>query len=113
MKVISMPTSSQSSVKLSEIEVRKVAKLSRLELSDAEIAQSASRLTSVLGYIDRLRELDVEGVEPMAHPIDDSNRLDEDVPREGLPTSVLIKMAPATEGDFVKVPKVIDGGGGA
>lgn len=98
---------------LTEAEVRKVAKLSRLELTDAEIADSATRLASVLGYIDRLRVLDIEGVEPMAHPIDDSNRLDEDVPRAGLPLSVMLKMAPESEGDFVKVPKVIDGGGGA
>ena len=98
---------------LTEAEARKVARLSRLELSDAEIAESAARLASVLGYVDRLRALDVEGVEPMAHPFDDSNRLDEDVPVEGLPTAALLKMAPASEGDFVKVPKVIDGGGGA
>lgn len=98
---------------MTEAEARKVAKLSRLELSDAEIAESASRLASVLGYVDRLRALDVDGVEPMAHPFDDANRLDEDVPVEGLPTSALLKMSPDSEGDFVKVPKVIDGGGGA
>ena len=103
----------QTHGELTEAEVRKVARLSRLELTEAEIADSASRLTSALGYIDRLRELDVEGVEPMAHPIDDSNRLDEDIPTAGLPTPVLLEMAPASEGDYVKVPKVIDGGGGA
>lgn len=98
---------------LTEAEVRKVARLSRLELTDAEIADSATRLASVLGYIDRLRELDTEGVEPMAHPFDDSNRLDEDVPVDGLPLGAMLRMAPTSEGDFVKVPKVIDGGGGA
>lgn len=98
---------------LTEAEARKVARLSRLELSDAEIAESASRLASVLGYVDRLRSLDVDGVEPMAHPFDDANRLDDDVPVEGLPTAALLKMSPASEGDYVKVPKVIDGGGGA
>ncbi|MCB9838519.1 MAG: Asp-tRNA(Asn)/Glu-tRNA(Gln) amidotransferase subunit GatC [Phycisphaeraceae bacterium] len=98
---------------LSEAEVRKVARLSRLELSEVEIADSAGRLGSVLGYIDRLRELDVEGVEPMAHPFDDANRLDDDVPVAGLPTGALLAMAPESEGDFVKVPKVIDDGGGA
>jgi len=108
-----MSDAEQSHGELSEAEVRKVAKLSRLELTDAEIAQSAGRLTAVLGYVDRLRELDVDGVEPLAHPIEDSNRLDEDVPVKGLPTSALKNMAPATEGDFVRVPKVIDDGGGA
>ncbi len=108
-----MSEQGQSGGGLTESEVRKVAKLSRLELSDAEIADSAERLAAVLGYVDRLGEMDVEGVEPMAHPSDDSNRLDEDVPRDGLPTSVLTGMSPASEGDFVKVPKVIDGGGGA
>ena len=108
-----MSEQGQSGGGLTESEVRKVAKLSRLELSDAEIADSAERLAAVLGYVDRLGALDVEGVEPMAHPSDDSNRLDDDVPRDGLPTSVLRGMSPASEGDFVKVPKVIDGGGGA
>jgi aspartyl-tRNA(Asn)/glutamyl-tRNA(Gln) amidotransferase subunit C len=100
-------------VALTADEVRKVARLSRLELTEAEIADSATRLASVLGYIDRLRELDTEGVEPMAHPMEDSNRLDEDVPVAGLALSVMLKMAPGSEGDFVRVPKVIDGGGGA
>jgi aspartyl-tRNA(Asn)/glutamyl-tRNA(Gln) amidotransferase subunit C len=100
-------------VDLSEGAVRKVARLSRLALDDAAIRRSGEQLRAVLGYIDRLRELDLTGVEPMAHPLDVANRLDPDETRAPLPTSVLLKMAPETAGPFVKVPKVLGEEGGA
>lgn len=100
-------------VELTEGLVRKVARLSRLELDDAAIARSGEQLRAVLGYIDRLRELKLDDVEPMAHPLDLSNRFDEDVPRAGLPTEALMKMAPEMSGPFVKVPKVLGEEGGA
>jgi aspartyl-tRNA(Asn)/glutamyl-tRNA(Gln) amidotransferase subunit C len=98
---------------LSAEEVRKVARLSRLALSDAEVEQYRAQLASVLGYIQRLRELDLAGVEPMAHAGDEVNRLDPDEPGPTLPTETLLKMAPETMGPFLKVPKVLDEGGGA
>lgn len=107
------PPTPQSTPELSEAAVRKVAKLSRLELDDAAIARAGEQLRAVLGYIDRLRELDLTGVEPMAHPLDSGNRADDDTPRAPLPTAALLKMAPATSGPFVKVPKVLGGGEGA
>ncbi len=94
-------------------QVRKVALLSRLELSDEQITQRAEQLDAVLGYIERLGELDLAGVEPMAHPLDVTNRFDEDEPRDGLPTSALMKMAPDAHEPFIKVPKVLGDGGGA
>jgi aspartyl-tRNA(Asn)/glutamyl-tRNA(Gln) amidotransferase subunit C len=97
---------------LSAEHVRKVALLSRLSLTDAQVEQYQHQLSAVLTYINRLRELDLTGVEPMAHG-DTHNRLDADVPREPLPNSVLMSMAPQTMPPFIKVPKVIDDGGGA
>ncbi|MDX2118731.1 MAG: Asp-tRNA(Asn)/Glu-tRNA(Gln) amidotransferase subunit GatC [Planctomycetota bacterium] len=102
-----------SAPQLSAADVRKVAALSRLSLTDAQVEQYRHQLSSVLTYINRLRELDLAGVEPMAHVGDTHNRLDQDVVREPLANSALMKMAPQTMPPFVKVPKVIDDGGGA
>ncbi len=93
--------------RLSLDEVRHVARLARLELSPQELELFRAQLSSVLDHIARLAELDVEGVEPMAHPADITNRLDEDVPGESLPAPVLLALAPAVEGDFIAVPKVL------
>ncbi len=103
----------QSPIKLTEGLVRKVARLSRLAMDDAAIARSREQLAAVLGYIDRLRELNLSDVEPMAHPLDVANRLDADEPRETLPVEALRKMAPDWVDQFVKVPKVLGEGGGA
>lgn len=98
---------------LSAEHVRKVALLSRLSLTDAQVEQFQHQLSAVLTYVNRLRELDLASVEPMAHVGDTHNRLDADVPRDPLPNSVLMNMAPQTMPPFIKVPKVIDDGGGA
>lgn len=98
---------------LSADEVRKVARLSRLALSDQQVEQYRGQLAAVLGYVDRLREVGLAGVEPMAHVGDSVNRLDDDVPGPTLPTQTLMKMAPDTMDPFLKVPKVLEDGGGA
>ena len=50
-------------------QVRKVARLARLDLPDADLPTMAQQLTAILGYVEKLNELDTEGVEPMAHPL--------------------------------------------
>jgi aspartyl-tRNA(Asn)/glutamyl-tRNA(Gln) amidotransferase subunit C len=93
---------------LSEKDVRMVAKLARLALHDNQVQQYRAQLSGVLAYMDRLREVDVCGVEPMSHPNDMANRLDADEPRPGtLATETLMSMAPAKIEPFVRVPKVI------
>lgn len=96
---------------LSEETVRKVARLSRLTLDDAEVHDNAERLSAVLGYINRLSELDLTGIEPLSNPLDASNRTDADEPVQGLPTETLMEMAPDSHAPFVKVPKVLPDGG--
>jgi aspartyl-tRNA(Asn)/glutamyl-tRNA(Gln) amidotransferase subunit C len=93
--------------------VRKIARLSRLAITDAEVADFQVKLSAVVGYVERLRKLDLTGIEPMANVADSTNRLDADVPGPTLPTDVFIEMAPAVLPPFIKVPKVLDEGGGA
>lgn len=96
---------------LSADEVQKVARLSRLSLSHEQIELYRSQLTGVLRYVDRMRDLDLSGVEPMPHIGENVNRLDDDVPGETLDTDALMRMAPDTMHPFIKVPKVLGEGG--
>ena len=90
---------------------RRVAHLSRLALSDDQVEACRAQLGAVLGHIDRLRSLPLEGVEPLTHPLDAVNRMDEDVPGAALANEVLMRMAPESAPPFIKVPKVLGGGG--
>lgn len=98
---------------LSADNVRKVAKLSRLALSDAQVESYRHQLSAVLGYVDRLRRLDLQSVEPMAHVAETVNRLDADTPGPTLPNAALMGLAPDKMEPFVRVPKVIDDGSSA
>ncbi|MCC6660667.1 MAG: Asp-tRNA(Asn)/Glu-tRNA(Gln) amidotransferase subunit GatC [Phycisphaerales bacterium] len=106
---------------LSADEVRRVAALARLALTQEQVERYRADLAAVLGYMERLRGLDLAGALPLAHVGEEVNRLDADEPGPVLPDGVLQKMAPATwaggtglqTGVFIKVPKVLGGGGGA
>ena len=98
---------------ISEQDVRHVAKLSRLHLDDDQVSQFREQLSAVLDYIGKLNELDVGGVEPMARPFDTTNALRDDVPTPGLTVDAALANAPARDGTFFKVPKVLGEGGGA
>lgn len=90
-------------------EVQHVAKLARLRLSDEQLKQHQSQLSSILKHIAKLSELDVDGVEPLAHPSDFSNRLDEDDPVDSLAQSEVLSLMPEVEGEYLAVPKVLPG----
>ena len=98
---------------LSLQQVRRVARLACLDLSDEQLEEHRGRLSAVLEYFDRLRELDLDDVEPMTHPVTSTNRLAADEPGPTLPIDALLKNAPAVEGRFLAVPKVLEEGGGA
>lgn len=95
---------------LSTADVHRIARLARLSLTDDQAQAERTRLSAVLGYMERLRELDLTGVEPLASPLDASAPLRADRPGPTLPTDVLMEMAPQTAPPFVKVPKVIGEG---
>jgi aspartyl-tRNA(Asn)/glutamyl-tRNA(Gln) amidotransferase subunit C len=93
--------------------IRKIARLSRLAVTEAEIPEHQRKLSAVVGYIERLRRLDLTGVEPMANVADATNRLDADTPGPTLPNDVLMEVSAAVMPPFIKVPKVLEDGGGA
>lgn len=94
-------------------QVRKVASLAKLELGDAEVERLRVELGAILGYAQRLQALDLDGVEPLISPLEMTGPMAADEPGGALPPQTLLSMAPATDGEFVKVPKVLGGAGGA
>ena len=89
-------------------DVDHVARLARLALGDEEKARMREQLSAILTYIDKLKELDVEGVEPTSHavPLVDVMRDDDVVP--GRPRDEMMQNAPDRAGDFFRVPRIIE-----
>ena len=90
-------------------DVQKVAKLARLTLDEAQVRRLAGELESILGYVKKIEQVDVAGVEPLAHALPVHNVLREDVPGPALPLDKVLRNAPEADGPFFKVPKVIGG----
>jgi aspartyl-tRNA(Asn)/glutamyl-tRNA(Gln) amidotransferase subunit C len=97
---------------IDQTQVRKVAKLSRLELTDSEIEEITIQLSAILEYVEKMNELDTTGVEPLAHCLPISNVFREDFVKESLGTEKTLANAPQTDGEFFKVPKILDDGTG-
>ena len=89
-------------------EVRWVAHLARLELSDAELETMTRQLSSIVDYVNQLQQVDTEGVEPLAHALEVHNvfRADERAP--SLPVDAALANAPDRRGDFYAVPAVLE-----
>lgn len=94
--------------KIDAEQVRKVAKLSRLDLTETEVAEFAGQLSAILDYMEKMNELDTTNVEPLAHCLAVKNVFREDVARESLGTEKALANAPQRDGDFFKVPKILD-----
>jgi aspartyl-tRNA(Asn)/glutamyl-tRNA(Gln) amidotransferase subunit C len=99
--------------KIDEAQVRKVAKLSRLDLTDAEVQEFTGQLSAILDYVEKMNELDTDGIEPLAHCLPVSNVFREDCVRESLGTEKALANAPQRDGDFFKVPKILEDTSGA
>jgi aspartyl-tRNA(Asn)/glutamyl-tRNA(Gln) amidotransferase subunit C len=85
-------------------EVRHVARLARLALSDAEVDRMAIELAGVLDHIARIEQLDLEGVPPTSHVVAVENALRPDVPRPSLPRERALESAPQVVDDGFAVP---------
>ncbi len=87
--------------------VRRIARLSRIELTDAEVHTFARQFPAILDSFEKLQELDTDTIEPMAHAIELHDVFADDVPHESLTPDAALANAPERDGDFFKVPKVI------
>jgi aspartyl-tRNA(Asn)/glutamyl-tRNA(Gln) amidotransferase subunit C len=94
--------------KISLEDVEHVARLARLELSDTDKERMRRELDGILTYIDKLRALDIEGVEPTSHAVPMTNVMREDAPRPSFPQVDMLANAPDRSGAFFRVPKIIE-----
>jgi aspartyl-tRNA(Asn)/glutamyl-tRNA(Gln) amidotransferase subunit C len=95
---------------IDEAQVRRIAHLARLRLTDDEVRLFGVQLASILDYFDQLQRIDTHGVQPLAHPLPLTNVVREDVAVPGLDPEAALRAAPQREGDYFRVPTVIDRG---
>lgn len=85
-----------------------MALLARLGLTDEEVETFRVQLLDVLGYIDKLKEVDTSAIQPTAQILSHSNVLREDEPRPSWPVAEILGNAPAQEDGFIRVPPVLE-----
>jgi len=89
-------------------DVRHIAKLARLAMSDNEIEAMVPELNSILGWVEQLGEVDTDGVDPLTAVIPNTLRLREDKVTDGDCRDYVLANAPVAEHGFFAVPKVIE-----
>ena len=92
---------------LTTSDIQKIAALSKLRLSDADCEKFATEFQEIVGFVDRLQELDLSGVEPLEQVIGGNTFLREDIPQNGPGVKEMLKNAPDQVQDLIRVPKVV------
>ena len=95
-------------MEITKLEVEKVAKLARLEITEAEKAAFVKQLSQILTHVEKLREYDTKGIEPTAAVLGAVNVFREDIVRPSLAVDKALTNAPEREGDAFAVPKIIE-----
>jgi aspartyl-tRNA(Asn)/glutamyl-tRNA(Gln) amidotransferase subunit C len=90
-----------------EIDIAKVAKLARLALSDEDLATYGSQLEGIIEHAERVGALPTEGVAPTSHPLPMTNAFRADETRPSLDRDEVLEQAPAREGDYFRVPRIL------
>ncbi|MBI4986620.1 MAG: Asp-tRNA(Asn)/Glu-tRNA(Gln) amidotransferase subunit GatC [Rhodocyclales bacterium] len=89
-------------------DVRRIARLARIEVSPAEVEHTRDQLNGILGFIERLQAVDTSGVQPMSHAVDVVQRLRADRVTETDRRAAFQAIAPDTEAGLYLVPQVIE-----
>lgn len=89
-------------------QIRYVATLARLALTDEEVRRFAGQLDQILAYVDTLKQLNTDAVPPTSHAVPMANVFRQDAPAPSLPVEQALANTPQREGPFVKVPRVIE-----
>jgi aspartyl-tRNA(Asn)/glutamyl-tRNA(Gln) amidotransferase subunit C len=89
-------------------DIRRIAHLARLAVTDEEADRTLAQLNDILRMIDRLQAVDTAGVEPMSHPLGGAQRLREDAVTEHPDRDAALRNAPASRDGLYLVPRVIE-----
>ena len=95
-------------MKITREEVQRVALLARLRLTPQEESQLTEQLDHILGYMEKLDELDTSNVEPFSHTVDAVNAVREDIVTNRPNADALLANAPDRDATYFKVPKIIE-----
>jgi aspartyl-tRNA(Asn)/glutamyl-tRNA(Gln) amidotransferase subunit C len=95
-------------MKLSLDEVKHIAQLSRLALSEDEAEMYSPQLSKIIDYVEQLNNLETSSIEPTSHIIPLNNVMAEDIPGACLPRSEALKNAPDSTDRFYRIPKIIE-----
>ncbi len=93
---------------MSDIDLKHIARLSRLHLTDEEIRYFQTQVAQILAFVDKLKEVDVKDVEPTSHPLALQNVFREDTVVPSLAIEEFLKKSPRARGRFFEVPKIIE-----
>jgi aspartyl-tRNA(Asn)/glutamyl-tRNA(Gln) amidotransferase subunit C len=88
-------------------DVEKIAKLAKLKFSEEELENFTPQMNEILNYMDKLNELDTENIEPLSHPVEQTNVFRDDKLKTSVSTEDALKNAPSKDEQYFKVPKVI------
>lgn len=103
-----MPKTPASDAAVGRDDVAKIAHLARLRLEEEELDRLWPQLAKIVGHVEQLAEVDTDGVEPMAHAVERTNVLRDDVPTPMLPREEALANAPKHDGVYFLVPQIID-----
>lgn len=95
-------------MKISQKDVEHVARLARLTVAPEELEALTGQMDAILGYVEKLNELDTEGIEPMAHAVPMSNAFREDEIKPAMGIERALKNAPVAGDECFTVPKIIE-----
>ena len=95
-------------MEITKAEVEKVAKLARLEITEAEKEAFAKQLSEILTHVEKLKQYDTKGIEPTATVLGQVNIFRDDIVRPSLPVDKALANAPEREADGFSVPKIIE-----
>ena len=93
---------------ISKEEVKHIAKLAKLSLSDEEVEKYGAELGQIAEFVAELNEVDISGVEPTAHVVDKNNVFRKDEMKQSFPREQILKNAPSKEAGCISVPKVVE-----
>ncbi len=95
-------------VELSDEQMAHLQRLARLDLDPEEVDAVKGDLHALLAYVDQLRSVDVEGLEPLVRPLPPHDTRRPDEPTAPLPQADALRLAPASQDGFVRVPRTVD-----
>ena len=93
--------------KVTKKELNKIAKLSKLSLSEAELKTHTKDINNILDYMDLLNEIDTSNVEELVNVHDTHSVLREDVTEKSIPKEKVIENSPKSKGDYIEIPLVV------